>query len=132
ERIGNTVAVTVGRHRVAAQRVKPQGYFLHIGHAVTVGIGVSVIADTVAIEVGPFVGIKREQILRIGHTVTINVRVGLLRVVALRLFIPVADAIAVDIIIKNIGNAIAVLIGRARGFILPVVTQLHFKVIGED
>src|SRR5690606_37992391 len=92
---------------------------------------VSVIANTVAIEVGPFVGIKREQILRIGHTVTINVRTGLLRSVALRLVIPVADAITIDIIIKNIRDAVAVLIGRARIFILPVVTQLHFRVIGD-
>src|SRR5690606_41482333 len=73
---------------------------------------------------------ERVPILLIEDAIAIAIRVGLFRVVALGLFIGVADAITIDIIIKNIRDAVAVLIGRARIFILPVVTQLHFKVIG--
>ncbi len=76
--IGNAIVVHVGLVFNANARVKVIEVFTGF-NAVTIGIRVAVVANTIAVKVRPFICIVREGIIVVVDAVVIIVRIGFIR-----------------------------------------------------
>ena len=107
ERVRDAVTVQVRRRAARVVRVGAELFLVDVVDAVAVAVGVAVIADSVAVQVGPLGRVVGEDVVAI------------------------VEAIAVTIVVQRVGNTVAVEVWRQAGRIVRVEAELGLEVVAD-
>ena len=107
------VAVTVGIERVGAERG-----LVHIRDAVVVVVGVRVVADAVAVVVGPLGTVIGEDVLAVVHTVAVPVVVA-----------DIAQTVVIQVFLVLIGDVWTVVYAIRHAVVVTVLVKYRIKLV---